>query len=262
MELLARTGIHLLALTPATAEQQAVAAGLTASTYPGRPALGQSVVVIQARPGAPPFPPHLGVTWPLLIQHFVGAEMVVDNITEEELPVPYVTAGSRGGIHLSAPSILFGHNANEAFWPTSLVLPLPTSTHPYVLTYPTDSTPSPPSPVPCVSAPSTKRKAPSTDRSSESEEATSPPRAHRHKSKSTKHSKNEGKGRRHKRRSHSSSSSSSDSSSSGRGLRTFRDAAGREVVKDSSSTSVIIRQSDALRTLAPATHIARLLRDT
>ncbi|KAJ1394290.1 hypothetical protein B484DRAFT_407931, partial [Ochromonadaceae sp. CCMP2298] len=168
MELLARTGIHLLALTPATAEQQA---------------------------------------------HFVGAEMVVDNITEEERPVPYVTAGSRGGIHLTAPSILFGHNANEAFWPTSLVLPLPTSTHPYVLTYPTDSAPSPPSPVPCVSAPSTKWKAPSTDRSSESEEATSPPRAHRHKSKSTKHSRHEGKGRRHKRRSHSSSSSSSDSSS-------------------------------------------------
>ncbi|KAJ1381068.1 hypothetical protein B484DRAFT_411835, partial [Ochromonadaceae sp. CCMP2298] len=39
-------------------------------------------------------------------------------------------------------------------------------------------------------------------------------------------------------------------------------ATGREVVKDSSSTSVIIRQSDALRTLAPAKHIARLLRDT
>ncbi|KAJ1404386.1 hypothetical protein B484DRAFT_470038 [Ochromonadaceae sp. CCMP2298] len=237
IELLARTGIHLLALTPVTAGQQAVATGLTASTYPGRPALGQPV-------------------------HFIGAEMIVDNITEEELPVPYVTVGSCGGIHLVSPSILFGHNANEAFWPTSLVPPLPTSAHPYVLAYPNDSAPSPPSPVHFVTVPSTKRKAPSTDRSSESEEASSPPRTHRHKSKSSKHSKHEGKGRRHKRRSHSSFSSPSDSSSSGRGLRTFRDAAGREVVKDSSSTSVKIRQSDALRTLAPATHIARLLRDT
>jgi hypothetical protein len=67
--------------------------------------------------------------------------------------------------------------------------------------------------------------------------------------------------RRRSSRQSGSDSNGSDSDHSVRGPRTFQDAAGREVVKNSSNTTVLIKQTDAIRTLAGVEQMERLLKE-
>ncbi|KAJ1428579.1 hypothetical protein B484DRAFT_396717, partial [Ochromonadaceae sp. CCMP2298] len=161
----------------------------------------------------------LGLTYPILINSYAVAEYVVVSVTPEVAPVPYVTAGSRGGILLANPSLLCA-----------------STEHPCLVGYDAPFRPSFIGPDPLSASdpsgpyvPIAKRKAaPSPAPSSDSSAA-------------------------------SSSHSSDTSGSSERGTRTLTDVAGREVLRGSGTTQQLVRMTDQVRTLAPDVHIARIL---
>ncbi|KAJ1437708.1 hypothetical protein B484DRAFT_470358, partial [Ochromonadaceae sp. CCMP2298] len=263
MRLVACTGQHLLALRPQTPQAQAIASGLRARLFPTQPPVRSSVLLLQTQPDTPLPDRSLGLTYPILINSYAVAEYVVVSVTPEVAPIPYVTAGSRGGILLANPSLLCA--STEVPWPAQLTIPLLSLEHPCLLGYDAPFRPSFTGPDPRSASdpsgpyvPIAKRKAAPSPAPSSDSSATSVP--HCPPPPRDRNSKPSYRAHKHRRRANSESSHSSDTSgSSERGTRTLTDVAGREVLRGSGTTQQLVRMTDQVRTLAPDVHIARIL---